>query len=643
MTGLNDVLDQAISLHRSGNPAGAEPLYRRVLAEAPAMPDVHYFLGMSCLQQGKADAALRSLRTAVRMRPGQGEWMFNLGVAQRQVGNMADAAISFAAAAQAYPHTHPNHVGALAEQGAIYTALADFARAEPLLRQALALAPGDRSVAANLAACLYNRFAHANALADPGAVPALELAVKLAPDRLEMLERLGQAYLQTEQPAKARDCFADLLRRQPAHEGAGVGLADAQVALGLFDEAVVTAQTLLSRRADWPRALVALAAGLHGQGALSAARAALEQALVLEPGLLPALINLGTVLRDLGDDEATETCYRQALAADPENPIIHWQRAQARLIAGDMGEGWREYEWRWHVPGFPLAPDVAALPVWTGDIPPSGRLLIHAEQGHGDSLQFIRYVHLLHSAGLHLLVQVQPALVRLFHESLPDRVAVVALGTPVPADIAVRCPLMGLPLRLGTRTLATIPADVPYLHVPEDRAAMWRERLSALPSFKVGLVWAGDARAHDPRAAATDRRRSASLDMLAPLGTIPGITFISLQKGPAAAQAAADVTPFPLIDWTDQFGDFADTAALVAGLDLIIGVDTAVIHLAGALGRPVWVLSRFDGCWRWLRSRDDSPWYPSLRLFRQQRWGDWRPTIADLTDSLEFIVSDQHG
>lgn len=634
MSSLRAVLDQAIALHRQGRPAEAEPLYRQVLEAAPTMADIHYLLGMACLQQGKVEAAIRGLRTSVRQQPDNAEWRFNYGVALRQHGDMAAAAEQFAAAAARHaPGTTP-HIAALAEQGAVLTAAGAYAEAEAVLRAARAMAPQDPAIAGNLAACLFNRVADATALDTPEAIPKLETAAELAPHRLDIAERLAVAYLHGERAAAAAEAFSAILARQPDHAAARLGLADAQVALGAFDAAVATAEPLVAAQPSWAEAHVALANGLHGQGRLEKAATALEKALALKPDLLAARINLGTIRRDMGDDDGAEACYSAALAQAPDLPPLHWQRAQARLMAGDMAAGWQEYEWRWHMPGFPLAPDVAAVPVWDGTSDP-GRLLIHAEQGHGDSLQFIRYVPLLVQQGLDLLVQVQPALVRLFQESMPASVTVVPLGSPVPPDIRRRCPLMGLPCRLGTR-LDSVPGTTPYLTVPPARAGFWRARLDRLPGRKVGLVWAGDARTHDPRSAAVDRRRSLALADLAVLGTVPGISFISLQKGPPASQAQGPQAPFPLVDWTGELSDFADTAALVAGLDLVIGVDTAVIHLAGALARPVWVLSRFDGCWRWLRHRADSPWYPGLRLFRQPAWGNWGPAIADLVDQLEF-------
>ena len=205
----------------------------------------------------------------------------------------------------------------------------------------------------------------------------------------------------------------------------------------------------------------------------------------------------------------------------------------------------------------------------------------------------------------------------------------------------LQCPLMSLPLAFGT-TLETIPAAVPYLHADPRAAARWRARLAALPGVKIGLVWAGNPRSFNWIAAEMDRRRSIALARFAPLASVGGISLISLQKDAAGAQAREPPSGMTIHDWTDELTDFADTAALVQALDLVIGVDTSVVHVAGALGKPVWILNRYGACWRWLRERSDTPWYPTARLFRQPRPGDWDAVMAEVCGALpEFVATAQ--
>lgn len=330
---------------------------------------------------------------------------------------------------------------------------------------------------------------------------------------------------------------------------------------------------------------------------------------------------------------------RDLLAADPTAPVRHTSLAFALLSCGQLDEAWPHYAWRWL--GMPTAHRAPAEPLIRPD-PASWRgrrVLLFAEQGLGDVLQFLRYVKLVMAHAAEVTVEVYPPLRRLAAR-LPGSPAIVAVGDAVPPhDVAV--PLMHLPWAFGT-TLATIPAETPYLQADPAAVAAWRARLDALPGRKVGLVWSGDPRPEVELAFRVDRRRSLPLAALAPLARVPGVTFISLQKGAGAAQAAQPPAGMMLHDWTSELGDFADTAALMQALDLVISVDTSPLHLAGGLGRPVWLLNRYDSCWRWLRNRDDSPqgspqgspWYPTLRQFRQSSPGDWDDVIQRVATAL---------
>jgi len=639
--GINEAIDQAIALHQAGDLGAAEKAYRHILVAAPALADIHYLLGMACLSQGRPDATAKALRAALRLKDGQGEWWYVLGQALRQTGDRPGAIQALSNALARLQGALARQADVLAEWGALLASSGDEG-AESKLRQALALVPGLPSASGNLAALLFNRFIDDARLNDPDAVASLREATDLAPNNLTIRLRHGLALLRAERPAEALAIIDQVLAREPGHATALLARSDALSTLGRYEEAAEVAERAARQAPGLAPPLVALGVAWHGMGALDDALKVLRAAVQADPGNLPAQLNLGTLLRDLGDDDGAEQCYQRSLILAPSLPVVHWQRAQARLMAGDLAEGWREYEWRWGMPGFTVPLSLRHIPVWDGDPLPAGAvLLIHAEQGHGDSLQFVRYLPLLRDRGLALILQVQPALVRLFRESLPSDIMVEPLGGPPPDTVQCRCPLLGLPLRMGTVDLTAVPSHIPYLQVPEDRRALWQDRLQGLSGLKVGLVWAGDGRAGDARAAAVDRRRSVSLSQLTLLGTVPGVSYVSLQKGPKAVSPRD--APFPIHDWTAELADFADTAALVSALDLVIGVDTAVVHLSGALARPTWVLSRFDGCWRWLRHRPDNPWYPGLRLFRQTRWGNWRPVIADLVNALAVRSSERVG
>jgi hypothetical protein len=279
----------------------------------------------------------------------------------------------------------------------------------------------------------------------------------------------------------------------------------------------------------------------------------------------------------------------------------------------------------------------ARAPTWKPGQSLAGKtILLFAEQGLGDTIQFVRFAPLLAAQGAQVILLVQPALVSLL-AGIEGIAACIGFGDKLPR-FDLQYPLMSLPYALGIE-LASVQANYPYLTAAPDAVAGWGDRLAALPGRKVGLVWAGDPRPDQPEANRTDRRRSMRFDQLASLADIPGVSFVSLQKGKPAEQARTAIPGLTLHDWTPELRSFADTAALAHNLDLVISVDTSVAHLAGAIGRPVWMFNRFDSCWRWLDGRDDSPWYPTLRQFRQATAGDWAGVLARVRAELQALVA----
>jgi len=403
---------------------------------------------------------------------------------------------------------------------------------------------------------------------------------------------------------------------------------------GRHAEAIDAFAILLVRYPGDPAIALRLGIALIQTGRLAEAVRAMEPAAALAAPDHPLHDWLGRALATVLWQErgpAALAPLRARLAEDPADPERYTALAIALLSCGRLAEAWPHYAWRWRrMPGPHRAPaDPSARPdpnSWRGR-----RVLLFAEQGLGDSLQFLRYVPMVAARGAEVVVEVERPLVRLA-ATLPGRPVVVAVGDAVPAhDVAV--PLMHLPWAFGT-DLASIPAAIPYFTPDPAAVAGWRARLAGLPGLKVGLVWAGEPRPDAAMANRIDRRRSLKLAALAPLTVVPGVSFVSLQKGVPAVQALAPPTGMVLHDWTGELADFADTAALMAALDLVISADTSPLHLAGALGRPVWLLDRYDSCWRWLRERDDSPWYPTLRRFRQTAPGDWAGVIDRVAVAL---------
>lgn len=422
----------------------------------------------------------------------------------------------------------------------------------------------------------------------------------------------------------AADRFGQAATLAPQAASAGANHAAALVRLNQYEAAVDAAQRVLALHPDHGPALTALGAALHGLGRFDAAFEPLSRAVALAPQDEHALISAGAVAKDRGDLPTALSLLRRAVVVAPASADAHWNLAVTLLTNGQWEEGWAQAEWRRQHPRFGLQPHHG--PEWWGDDPSGRTILVHAEQGRGDTIQFSRLIPELNRRGARVVLECQPELTRLM-QTVPGVAQVVARGQALPAHDA-QVPMMSLPRHLGVRP-DFVPGPVRWLTAAPDRVAALRQRLG--PGIKVGLVWSGQP------ANPVDARRSVTLATLAPLLTVTGMRFISLQHGPAAALAAS--APFPILDLSGELTDFADTAAIVAALDLVITVDTAVAHLAGALGRPVWLLNRYDTCWRWLRGRDDCAWYPTLRQFRQEKPGDWSRPVARMAARLTAMAA----
>ncbi|WP_374440468.1 tetratricopeptide repeat protein [Stella sp.] len=377
----------------------------------------------------------------------------------------------------------------------------------------------------------------------------------------------------------------------------------------------------------------ALSGTLRDEGRFAAALAELDRVMAAEPAGAELCNERAILLMMSGRTEEAVAEFDRALVLQPDFVAPRFNRSLALLRLGDFRRGWAEYEHRFRTEM--VRPLPFAQPRWQGE-PIAGRaIVLWGEQGHGDTLQFARYAPLVADRGAEVVVVAQAGLVRLLH-SLRGVRRVVAPGQPVgPHDL--HAPLMSLPALFGT-TPETVPAEVPYLAPDAGTRARWAGRLPDRGRLRVGLVWAGDARPHLPMSNATDRRRSVRLEALAPLFAVDGVDFVSLQFGGRAGDRTRVAFGPQMADPMGEVRDFADTAAIVEQLDLVVTVDTAIAHLAGALARPVWVLSRFDGCFRWMSGRDDSPWYPTMRLFRQEAPGDWTPVIARVAAALREAV-----
>ncbi|OGU10250.1 MAG: hypothetical protein A2075_21610 [Geobacteraceae bacterium GWC2_58_44] len=395
---------------------------------------------------------------------------------------------------------------------------------------------------------------------------------------------------------------------------------------GRHEEALGEYRQALELGEGNPLALNNMGNSLMKLGRFGEAAQRFRLALLQSPECLEARLALGAALQRGGDAPGAIACFRDMLQLDPSCAEAHWNLSLALLLSGAFREGWQEYQWRWRRDSFTSPGRGFREPLWDGAPLAGRRLLVHAEQGFGDTIQFIRYLPMLAAAGGTVLAECQSASLRPLLERIPGVGAVFVMGEELP-PFDLQVPLLSLPHLFGT-TLENLPARVPYLSADPERLAAWRQRMGALDGVRVGLAWAGKP--------VPDPFRSSTLEALAPLGGIPGVTFYCLQLGEGAAGAGAP--GLELVDLTAEISDFGDTAALISHLDLVISVDTSVAHLAGALGKPVWLLLPKAGDWRWLLEREDSPWYPSMRIFRQERQGEWGSVVERLSGELDAAV-----
>jgi len=436
---------------------------------------------------------------------------------------------------------------------------------------------------------------------------------------------LGQAHRLLGARPEAIACYERALSINPNFGPAQANLAQALEACGL-DVAVEYYRRLVATLPANAIARANFAYMVEKSGETEAAIEIYRQALALDPNQPVALGNLGVALADLGRIDEALACYRQALALDPNDASAHNGLGLTLLLKGEYAAAWPHHEHRPRDWGGEFT-----IPRWRGEPLDGRRILLHAEQGMGDTLQFVRYVPMVASHGGRVVLATVPALAPLF-AGLPG-VEELVTGRKPPADLAWHCPLMSLPLAFGT-TRETIPGPWPYLQAPADRLGPWRERVGGDGRLKVGLVWKGQPKLR------RDRARSLPPDALAPLAAAD-VAYYALQKTETETGTAAADLPAALqaTDLADGFSDYAETAAALMALDLVITVDTSVAHLAGALGKPVWVLISKVPDWRWGLAGPDSAWYPSARLFRQSEAGVWDDVVADVLRALVERVS----
>ena len=475
------------------------------------------------------------------------------------------------------------------------------------------------------------------------ALAIYEKVLNIEPEHFDTLQTLGSILVRFKQFDIAIQLLSRAIEINPNHAVPYYNLGIALKEVGRAEEALDSYNNAISIQPDYAEAYFNRGVTLKDLGRLDEELASYDQAIAFRPELVEAHCNRGDTLKALGNVEEAIASYDNAIAIEPSLAEAYWNKSSALLLKGDFERGWQHFEWRWKTPSLPLSKAKRNFeePLWLGDQSLQDKsILLYSEQGLGDTIQFCRYVSLVARLGAKVILEIQKPLWNLLKD-LEGVSQLVARGDPLPA-FDYQCPLMSLPLAFKT-SLTSIPGATPYLSVDAEHVDYWAKKLGVKTKPRVGLVWSGGFRADQPEVWAVHERRNIALNQIVKL-KLPGIDFYSLQKGDPAESdlkaLQAELWPESnFYNYTSELQDFTDTAALIKNLDLVISVDTSTAHLAAAMGKPTWLLNRKDTCWRWLLDRSDSPWYPSVKLYRQEEKGNWDDVLWRVRDDLKIYFS----
>ncbi len=466
-------------------------------------------------------------------------------------------------------------------------------------------------------------------------VELISRAIEAEPQIPQFHNNIGIALKGLGHLQEAISAYQKAISLKPDYAQAYNNMGAALYSLGQYAAAVENCKQAVSLKPDYAEAYNNMSVALQSQNQFPAAIENCKQAIATAPDYYEAYNTMATLLQMQGRHNEAIEYYRQTLRLKPDYAEVHNNLALALLLCGRFAEGWKEYEWRLH-PKIAAYPHRYQTPRWDGSSFVGKRLLVHYEQGLGDSLQFVRYLPMAKARGGTVIFEARKPLIGLFRgfEGI-DELVEAQPNTPPDVKFDYHIPLLSLPGIFAT-TLETIPADIPYLHADAAKAEAWRGQFSEA-DLKIGLVWAGrPAKMNDGLHL---RYRCCEPENFKPLAKVKGVKFYGLQKGSAASESKKLAEILPITNLADQLEDFTDTAAVIENLDLVISVDTAVLHLAGMMGKEVWALLSFIPDWRWMLERTDSPWYPTVRLFRQKKWGDWDDVFRRLTEQLQRLIS----
>ena len=601
-------------LQRQGRLDQAIAAYERTLAIKPDYADAYHNMSVALQGQGRLEEAIAACKQALAIKPGLAEAHNDMGIPLQWQGKLEEAIAAYERAIAIkpdYADAHSNLGNALKNQGKLDQAIIACERA-------IAIKPDHINAHNNMALALVEQGKLEEAIA------AYERVIAIKPDHINAHNNIGIALVEQGKLEEAIMACERAITIKPDFADAYNSMAVALAEQGKLKEAIMACERAITIKPDFADAHSNMGNALKDQGKLEEAIAAYERAIAIKPDHAEAYNNTGVVLQQQGKVDEAIAVYEQAIAIKPGYVGAIFNKSLALLLTGEFIQGWKLHEYRWKRKSFETQRH-ASLPMWSGKEPLQGKtILLHSEQGLGDTIQFSRYTESLFNLGCRVILEVQPPLVLLL-SNLAGISQVVAQGMPLP-NIDFQIPLMSLPLACKT-VEETIPCVVPYISIDTSKIISWSERLGPRTKPRIGIVWSGNA-AHK-----NDHNRSTVLQQWLPMLSNE-YQWISLQKEVRECDREALSIATQIVHFGDEIKDFTDTAALCHLCDVVLSVDTSVAHLAGALGRPVWVLLPFAPDWRWLLDRDDSPWYPTAKLYRQQNIGDWTNVIERISVDL---------
>jgi tetratricopeptide (TPR) repeat protein len=613
---VTSLLAEAFALQQAGRLAEAEKACNRILATQPDHFDSLHLLGIVFHQRGDHAQALRHIDLALKINPNNIPALNNRGIALKELKRFEDALASYDRALALWPH----YAGALLGRGDALKELQRFEEAVASYDRALAVRPDYAQAHANRGDVLHELKRFEEALA------SYDRALGIREDFTDAHANRGSALHALKRFDEALASYDHALALRPDYAEAHYNRGNALHALKSFAEALVSYEHALALRPDYVEALANRGVTLHEQKRFAEALASYDRALAARPDYAEAFVNRGVTLHELKRFDEALASYDRAIALRPDYAQAHFNEAVCRMLIGDFDRGWQKLEWGWETEQLKNAKRNFAQPLWLGSDEIAGKtVLLHGVHGFGDTIQFCRYVPRVVERGARVIFEVQEPLHELM-DTLPGGAQIVSRGEPLP-DFDLHCPLLSLPLAFGTRS-ATIPSQTPYLRASPQAVMDWNGRLGPRDRPRIGLAWSGRPEHNN------DYNRSMKLStLLSPLAGF-NATYVSLQR-----EVRADDAPVlqgsDVLHFGKELKTYADTAALIANLDLVISVDTSVAHLTGALAKPLWIVLPFMPDWRWLLDRDDSPWYPTARLFRQDETRGWGSVMARVRTALD--------